>query len=794
MHIMAKKYKILLIEDNDGHARLIQRSFEDHGHEMELTRTDSLEKARKLFQENHYDMIVSDIILPDGNGQDIIDQTDAPKVFMTSHGDEKHAVEIIKSGALDYIPKSESSLLSMAHIVRRALNESRHLLEKRQAQLLLQQNELKFRSIFQTAPDLMLALDANGVIEDCNNRAIKLTGYQAEELIGRNLIELVVPDYHSTIQKALNRLPHEGVIYHNEFELTKKDRVTIFVSASYSAIRDGKGSIQSIIANIENITEYKDALKALAAARDQAEQAIIDKERVNRQLEESMMQANWMAIQADAANKAKSQFLANMSHEIRTPLNAIIGFIDVLCNEDLTPSQKEFVSTIKLSAENLTSTINDILDLSKIEAGKLQIENIAIQVKDILAGIESIMKHTAEKKSLEFKVICKNELPGMIQTDPTRLKQCLINLINNAIKFTERGYVHVIVSNEQYPSGNVLQFAIKDTGIGIPIEKQRSIFDAFSQADGSTTRQFGGTGLGLSITKRLARMLGGDVGISSAPEKGSIFTLSIPYNPKFAGTPETPESEKSMVKPTVSTTQLAGKVLVAEDNVSNQMLIKVLLKKMGLDCVIVHNGAEACEEAASQPFDLILMDIQMPVMNGLDAARTIRQQGIDIPIIALTAHAFESHLQSSLEAGCCDHLAKPIDFVTLKHTIAKYLGKAEEPVKERPSASSKTSVNDAEKMVIPNTTWRTEEFLKQLPQQIESIRQALSNNDLKQINTVARIMNLTCNEAGLDEYSDLFLKLQHLTIEENNTEIAQIVDQLDKIRQELSYHLEKPSA
>ena len=388
---------------------------------------------------------------------------------------------------------------------------------------------------------------------------------------------------------------------------------------------------------------------------------------------------------ADAANKAKGEFLANMSHEIRTPMNAIIGFSEVLAEEiRLTDEEKHYVDLIQESSQILLQVINDILDFSRIEAGKLDIEIIDCSLGRLLIVVESLMRPAAIEKGLEFKILQCGELPAQIRTDPVRLHQCLINLINNAIKFTERGHVYVNVSlqevNDKGTPEPYIYFDVEDTGIGIPVDKQGSIFEEFMQVEGGCASKYGGAGLGLAITKRLAHLLGGELTLTSEMDKGSTFSLMIPAGidvksqPLFnkydfvnelnqePDTPDAPEQAK-----------FSGRVLVAEDSPTNQTLIKLLLEKMGLQVTITENGNQAVREALSQAFDLILMDIQMPNMNGYEATRTLRRKSVKTPIVALTAHAMKGDDQKCISAGCDDYLAKPIDRKELLEIICKYL-------------------------------------------------------------------------------------------------------------------------
>jgi signal transduction histidine kinase/CheY-like chemotaxis protein len=409
-----------------------------------------------------------------------------------------------------------------------------------------------------------------------------------------------------------------------------------------------------------------------------------------KEARKSAKEAKAAAEQAKKASAAKSQFLANISHEIRTPMNAILGFAQILSAEELSDEQKEHVDIIQDSSKKLIKLIDDVLDLSKIEAGKIDLEVSEFSLKEFLAGVAALMKPRAKIKRLDFDIYEDSSLPGRISTDSLRLRQCLINLTGNAIKFTKSGHVYIKVSSYIVDNESFIRFDVEDTGIGIPEDKQEAIFNSFVQADGGHTCEFGGTGLGLSITKYLAELLGGELTLKSKVGTGSVYSLIIPagvdIKKQTVLEPENISNQFSFEQSREEGFDFSGSVLVVEDTRTNQMLVKMILEKMGFTVTVSEDGKEGVEKALSEPFDLIFMDMQMPNMNGYEATGVLREKDIHTPIIALTAYAMKGDREKCISAGCDDYLSKPIDRDELLNAIRKYLPTASEAKNERVNA------------------------------------------------------------------------------------------------------------
>jgi signal transduction histidine kinase/CheY-like chemotaxis protein len=387
---------------------------------------------------------------------------------------------------------------------------------------------------------------------------------------------------------------------------------------------------------------------------------------------------------AEEASAAKSAFLANMSHEIRTPMTAIVGYADTMLEPEQTLSDRQdALQTIRRNARHLLELINDILDISKIEADKMTVERVAADLPAILSDLLSIMRPRAVDKGLDFRLEVAGAVPQAVRTDPLRLRQVLMNLLGNAVKFTEKGFVHLGVCCEKAGEEYQLRFDIRDSGIGIARHKTDRLFLPFSQADDSMTRRFGGTGLGLTISRRLTSLLGGSVTVESEEGKGSVFTVRIPVG-DLTGVPMIEGlTEAILPKPTTAaakTWTIHAWILLVEDGVDNQRLISMHLRKAGADVTIAENGRKGVDVAVAaqgvRPFDLILMDMQMPELDGYGAASELRRRGFKQPIIALTAHAMAEDREKCIRAGCTDYLTKPIDKNLLIGTVVGHLSAA----------------------------------------------------------------------------------------------------------------------
>jgi PAS domain S-box-containing protein len=545
-----------------------------------------------------------------------------------------------------------------------AIESIRDITDRKISEEALRESEERFRAIFNTAEDSIFIKDRSLKYVQVNTAMERLLGLSASEIIGRTDSKLFGPEAGALVNKA-DRLVLKGEINRDVHTIPVKGKPTTF-QAIKVPMRYSSGEITGLCGIARDITDLKRTEEALKAAKEAAV----------------------------AGTRAKSEFLANMSHEIRTPMNAVIGMTGLLLETKLTPEQKDYAETIRFSGETLLTIINDILDLSKIEGGKMELER---QPFDLHCCIEKSLQFVAKdasEKNLSLTCTIEENTPEVIMGDSTRLHQILINLLSNAVKFTDKGNVTVHVNARQLngnrngmnESCNEIHFAIKDTGIGIPKDKTARLFRPFSQVDASTTRRYGGSGLGLAICKKLAEIMGGRIWVESQVGVSSTFHFTILAELAEAdATPNTPVrsascTESSELPSRPDSYFQANKnhdlrILLAEDNIVNQRVMLQMLSKLGYRADVAANGLEVLQALRRQSYDIVLMDIQMPEMDGLEAARAIRNRvsaSYQPKIIAITAHAMQGDRKMCIDAGMNGYISKPVKIDELRMALDSY--------------------------------------------------------------------------------------------------------------------------
>ena len=565
----------------------------------------------------------------------------------------------------------------------------------------LAENEQMFRGITERSFEIIYTLDNEGRFTYVSPGMEQVLGYVAKDVLGSPFSAFSPDSECEKRTEALQRVFRGECVQRLETDAIRRDGVLASLEINLSPIfcEERVVGVQGIA---RDTTDRKKAESQLRQYKNHLEQLVVDRTRelsnLNHALEEDVEQRKRVEADlvvaktmAETATRAKSEFLANMSHEIRTPMTAILGYADFLLTEEgierAPPHRREALETITRNGEHLLGLINDILDLSKVESAKMEIQRVRCSPFALLAEVVSLMCVRAEAKALKLYTETVGALPETVFTDPLRLRQVLVNLMGNAIRFTDQGEVRIITRLVSGDGPLRLRFEVTDTGIGMNEEQMAKLFQPFSQVDTSASRKFGGTGLGLAISKRLVEALGGAIEVRSTPGKGSTFSVTIDPGP-LEGISLVHEAEATAGPSVPALTPAAAgaitlhvRVLLAEDGPDNQRFISFLLKKAGAEVTAVENGQLALEAALAQseagnPFHVILMDMQMPVMDGYEATRALRGRGYAGPIIALTAYAMVADRQKCLDAGCDDYTTKPIGRQRLLEVVAQWAARA----------------------------------------------------------------------------------------------------------------------
>jgi PAS domain S-box-containing protein len=644
----------------------------------------------------------------------------------------------------------------------------------------LAESELRFRTLVNNIPGLSYRRrnDAEWTMEFLSDAALTVTGYPSSDFLGeqpRRFASLIHPDYRAEVELIVNEAIAHRTSFAVEYQLQHADGSLRWVSETGQGVfrAPGDEAPSYIDGAIFDITERHRAEQNLIDARLDAEDASRQLMETNQILEEATARANSMAAQAELSSHAKSEFLANMSHEIRTPLTAILGYADVLRDEivdsNASNTQLEAVNTIRRAGEHLLTVINDVLDLSKIEAGRMQVEETETRLPELLLEVDRLMQSRAEDKGVRLLTKLDTPIPDRILTDPTRLRQILLNIVGNAAKFTDDGSITVavrVIDTEIEPR---LRIDVTDTGPGMTAAQAGALFQPFTQADASVTRRHGGTGLGLTICRRLASLMGGDVLLSAtSPGAGTTFVVDLPLRPALLSKPV----HQLECVPAIESVDLAADtasallehvhILLAEDGPDNQRLLTHHLSKAGARVTIAENGQIALSlitEAlrGSDAYDLLITDMQMPEMDGYTLARTLRARRITLPIIALTAHAMAEDRDKCIDAGCDDYATKPIDRMVLLRTVARWVGKQsaiqDEIFPLERAFDSRALCNDddvitSEHSMDPDMMELVQTFVLQLPARMERLLELVAEDNRQDISRLAHQLKGTGSSYG----------------------------------------------
>lgn len=626
--------------------------------------------------------------------------------------------------------------------------------DRKQAEADLRNSESRIRTILNTAVDGIITADDHGTIHSFNPAAEKLFGYSRDEVIGRNLTILMPSPYREEHAAYMTRYFKTGerkvIGKDREAVARRKDGTTFPIGLSVSEMRSGLQRMFTGI--IRDITQRKAFEKQLLAAKESAE----------------------------AANQAKSEFLANMSHEIRTPMNSIIGFTDILLDEDLPEEQREALETIKNSSRNLMNLINGILDLSKIEAGGMALEKIPFDLKTLVLETSDLIRPTIGEKPIAIHCAIEEGPWNAVVGDPSSIRQVLLNLLGNAVKFTEKGEITTRLKLLEALNDHILaQISVRDTGVGIPADKLENIFDVFTQADGSTTRKYGGTGLGLSISRRFVRLMGSDILVESREGVGSIFSFTIRF--KKAPADYVPDLVDPGGERSDPQTLNSLKILLAEDDAASRRLGMLVLEKMGHRVDLAVNGLQAVEMGTAGTYDVILMDIQMPEMGGIEATAKLRKADVLTPIIALTASVMHGDREQFFAAGLDDYVAKPIQRDLLQETLHRHVGQ-----KDFSGTSHDVGAGEFQKVAqelgLDQEEYQEllQEFLEEKKKDMEALEIALAQKDGDQVFQLAHKIKGSAGNLRLTAMGGFAAKIENAAKEGDLRRIAADWDHLKR--------------
>jgi len=519
----------------------------------------------------------------------------------------------------------------------------------------LRRSEDQLRATIEAALDGIIVIDDAGTVLDFNSGAESIFGYTKADMVGKTMADLIIPDRyrdaHNAGMEHYNRTGEGPILGQRvEIEGVRADGVEILCELAVQAVSSSGGN--RFIGYIRDITEIKAQADALVEAKERAE----------------------------VANVAKARFLAVISHEIRTPLNGVLGMLNLLQDEELSDVHTDYVRTARESGKALLTIINDILDFAKLEAGKMELEEVVFDIRALIASIRDLLAPRADDNGNAIRIVVDEAVAAIVSGDSGRIRQILLNLVSNAVKFTTNGSITIhVTAAEDEDDKQVVRFAVEDTGIGIPQDRQGDLFGDFTTVDPSYTRKFGGTGLGLAISRELTTLLGGELGFESRENEGSTFWFTVPLQRSR----EVPGDETKPAAGSEQTVDLAGtRILLAEDNATNQLVVSDMLERLGCAVDVAGDGHEAVEAFARQEYDIVFMDISMPEMDGVEASRTIRRSeapGHYTPIVALTAFVFSDERSDFLEAGMDDVLPKPLARDQLIGALNAFLPKKRKP-------------------------------------------------------------------------------------------------------------------
>jgi PAS domain S-box-containing protein len=705
-----------------------------------------------------------------------------------------------KSGQRHQISFSNTVLIGDDGQVDYVVATGIDITERHQAEQKLLKSEALFRSIWEASHPMCLT-DKSGAVVKVNKAFSTMVGRMADSGAGLDIAALFSADDREAIRRYYaEQFGAHGSEPYLDHELRFANGHSGAFDISFTMV-DLPGQPSQMLSIYRDVTERKRVADELARAKEAAEIANRDLMEANRYLEQTGRLAREMAQRAEALSAAKSEFLANMTHEIRTPLNGILGMTDLALQTDLKSDQHEYIDLVRTSAEALLFLVNDVLDYSKYEAGKLALNHMELSLRTLMASVLKPLALRASLNKLRFEYVVNDDVPDHLIGDPHRVGQILMNLVSNAIKFTHAGKIAVDVRRESTQGSRVvLLFSVRDTGIGIPPEKHQMIFDPFTQADGSTTRKYGGTGLGLSIAAGLVKMMDGRIWVESQPGEGAAFYFTVTMN---LTAEKQPDGSARMPDLPPRRDKRNLRILLAEDNTVNQRLATHVLEREGHHVQVAGSGQEAIAMLEQEEFDVVLMDIQMPDLDGLQATARIRQMertsGKRLPIVAMTAQTGDSDRQLCLNAGMDAYVSKPIRVSELMNLIESVVpgGCLMDSKHDQESVVEAQFANLDEALALSRVGGDFELlqevvglFLDDYPRALEKIRSAVAANDASGVEHNAHSLKGSVSTFGATDVFESALALEKQGRSGNLSGALDGVSKLEKALQALRPELE----
>lgn len=769
-----EKINILLVDDVPANLVALEALIERD--ELNIISTTSPNEALRIAWQTEIAVALIDVQMPEMDGFELLKLLkSSPRtkeiicIFVTAISKEtKYAVKGLKMGAVDYIYKPLDPLVTNAK-----LDTFLDLFKQKKAILKKNKALQSYATRIDNSSDILAVVDSKSYkITEINPVVKTILGYEPQQVIGMSALDFIHPEDVDAVRHLFataSTMDNESLSFEKRFRNTRHEYVWLSVVMVYKH--------QQLYTSARDMTAHRAFVEELVQAREMAEHS----------------------------RKSKEAFLANMSHEIRTPIGGIIGLTRLLEETTLNEEQRETVSLISQASDNLLTIINDILDLSKIEAGKFHLERIDFSIEEVLKGVVSLMMNKVEDKGIELKSNISSNVPQWLIGDPHRLNQILLNLVSNAIKFTEEGFIEIGVSmcwtkNRE----SLVEFCVKDTGIGIPEDRLAAIFESFSQASSDTSRKFGGTGLGLTISQKLVGLHGGKISVESEVGKGSIFRFTL-----LCGQSEKRGREEEEKNNPFELTGLAGKrILLVDDNKVNRLVGRKTLQRWQTEVALAEDGQIAVELLIDEPYDLVLMDLQMPNLDGYEATKAIRRlegnPNQHIPIIALTAAVLLGEKEKAIESGMNAIQTKPFDPMLLYQTMMNLLNPQTENMAIFPSVDSvdRIDLGYLEKLSGGSRQFveqYIQTFLSNVPELINELGEAFERSQWSDIRSTAHKLKQEFTYIGHEAAKELINKIEMAAQEELQLPSAKdyfssLREKTDRAIQELEKELQKISS